>query len=202
MGKGRRGDSVGYVARVPEGRGRPPLSTLTSNKGGELMREGAPADTCGYRPTLAIKPSTDPQKTLELNAPRPPLFDRVPPSPHTPRKTRSFVCVCVCIYVERERGTSGRTLSNKNFESLSYSFHINMSRGLIFEPVRYFMIYCRKLLKLLIREKFILKGSRKSYYLRCCSITVCQLATPISKLEFYNQNFLLSKNLESRISKF
>lgn len=103
MGKGRRGDSVGYVARVPEGRGRPPLSTLTSNKGGELMREGAPADTCGYRPTLAIKPSTDPQKTLELNAPRPPLFDRVPPSPHTPRKTRSFVCVCVCVYMWKER---------------------------------------------------------------------------------------------------
>lgn len=29
---------------------RPP-SSLTSNKGGELMREGARADTCGYRPT-------------------------------------------------------------------------------------------------------------------------------------------------------
>lgn len=63
--------------------------------------------------------------------------------------------MCVYICGKRERGTSGRTLSNKNFESLSYSFHINMSRGLIFEPVRYFMIYCCKLLKLLIREKFI-----------------------------------------------
>lgn len=45
--------------------------TLTSNKGGELMREGARADTCGYRPTPTIKPSTaDPRKTLELNPPR------------------------------------------------------------------------------------------------------------------------------------
>jgi hypothetical protein len=43
---------------------------LTSNKGGELMREGARADTCGYRPTPTIKPSTaDPRKTLELNPP-------------------------------------------------------------------------------------------------------------------------------------
>ena len=113
---------VGYVARVPEGRGRPPLSTLTSNKGGELMREGAPADTCGYRPTLAIKPSTDPQKTLELNAPRPPLFDRVPPSPHTPRKTRSFVCIYRKRERERERGREGSAcvhyptkISNRKF---------------------------------------------------------------------------------------
>lgn len=52
--------------------------TLTSNKGGELMREGARADTCGYRPTPAIKPSTaDPRKTLELNPPR---RRRLPPA--------------------------------------------------------------------------------------------------------------------------
>lgn len=61
-------------ASMAEARGqgeRASSPTLTSNKGGELMREGARADTCGYRPTPAIKPSTaDPRKTLELNPPR------------------------------------------------------------------------------------------------------------------------------------
>lgn len=81
---GRRGGRWRECQRA--GAGHPP--TLTSNKGGELMREGAPADTCGYRPTPAIKPSNDPQKTLELNAPRLPLSDRVhvPPAPPCCRK--------------------------------------------------------------------------------------------------------------------
>lgn len=47
----------GRVWRRAEGKGeRAGSPTLTSNKGGELMREGARADTCGYHPTPAIKP--------------------------------------------------------------------------------------------------------------------------------------------------
>lgn len=61
----RTGASMAEARGQGERAGGP---TLTSNKGGELMREGARADTCGYRPTPAIKPSTaDPRKTLELN---------------------------------------------------------------------------------------------------------------------------------------
>lgn len=46
-------------ASMAEARGqgeRTSSPTLTSNKGGELMREGARTDTCGYRPTSTIKP--------------------------------------------------------------------------------------------------------------------------------------------------
>lgn len=100
----------GWVGRGASARGQGQATpTLTSNKGGELMREGAPADTCGYRPTLAIKPSTDPQKTLELNAPRPPLFDRVPASAaQHGKETRSPVLhIRIPIYrrggIDRER---------------------------------------------------------------------------------------------------
>jgi len=77
-GGGDRGktesESQGWGVSMAEARGqgeRAGSPTLTSNKGGELMRAGARADTCGYRPTPAIKPSAaDPRKTLELNPPR------------------------------------------------------------------------------------------------------------------------------------
>lgn len=76
-------------ASMAEARGqgeRASSPTLTSNKGGELMREGARADTCGYRPTPAIKPSTaDPRKTLELNPPR---RRQVPPACARRRKEK------------------------------------------------------------------------------------------------------------------
>lgn len=66
--QGRRGRVSMAEARGQGERAGSP--TLTSNKGGELMRAGARADTCGYRPTPTIKPSTtDPRKTLELNPP-------------------------------------------------------------------------------------------------------------------------------------
>lgn len=95
---GRKGESRsqgrGRVWRRPEGRqgeraGNP---TLTSNKGGELMREGARADTCGYRPNsrLSNRVPADPRKTFQLNLPSSSFSGKAGPG-KIPRKNFSML---------------------------------------------------------------------------------------------------------------